>query len=221
MNKLIKVATSVVLIMVAFCAMSFTDNHEYVDLGLPSGTLWATCNVGSTTPEGVGGYFAWGETEPKTMYNLGTYKYCVGGKMTKYCNEASYGYEGYTDTLEYLLPMDDAATANWGSDWCTPTLEQWQELAEYTESSWTTRDGVKGRLFTAGNGNSIFLPAAGYYWDDARESVDELGCYMSNCLMFENSSGMRLYRFDEKGRYVFNFARFTGYTVRPVRTDKK
>ena len=103
------------------------NGHEYVDLGLPSGTLWATCNVGAETPEGYGDYFAWGETELKTTYNLSTYKYTNGSydQLTKYCSNSSYGYNGFTDTLTVLLPEDDAATANWGDGWCMPTADQW------------------------------------------------------------------------------------------------
>ena len=97
------------------------NGHEYVDLGLPSGTLWATCNVGATTPEGYGDYFAWGETTPKSVYNWDTYQYSNGGYtyidefrpyFTKYCNKSEYGYNGYTDTLTILQAGDDAATAN-------------------------------------------------------------------------------------------------------------
>ena len=98
------------------------NGHEYVDLGLPSGTLWATCNVGADTPEGYGDYFAWGETTPKTTYNWNTYKYCNGGEglntLTKYCSDSNFGYNGFTDNLTVLQLMDDdAATVNWGSGW--------------------------------------------------------------------------------------------------------
>ena len=90
------------------------DEHAYVDLGLPSGTLWATCNVGADTPEGYGDYFAWGETQPKDVYNWSNYQYCNGShdQLTKYCNNSSYGYNGFTDNLTTLQPGDDAATAN-------------------------------------------------------------------------------------------------------------
>ena len=90
------------------------NGHEYVDLGLPSGTLWATCNVGAETPESIGSYFAWGETSTKADYDWSTYKYCNGSEntLTKYCNDANYGYNGYSDELVVLQPEDDAATAN-------------------------------------------------------------------------------------------------------------
>ncbi len=137
--------------------------HEYVDLGLPSGLLWATCNVGAETPEDYGDYFAWGETLPKNTYDWSTYQYCMGSiiTMTKYCTDSGYGYNGFTDNLTTLLPEDDAATANWGADWRMPTKEEWQELYQNTTLTWNTQNGVNGWLFTASNGNSLFLPAAG------------------------------------------------------------
>ena len=142
-------------------------DHAYVDLGLPSGLLWATCNVGADAPEDYGDYFdyfAWGETQPKDTYNWSNYQYCNGSSstLTKYCSESNYGYNGFTDDLTTLLPEDDAATANWGSEWRMPTKEEWQELLDNTTHTWTTQNGVNGRRFTASNGNSLFLPAAGF-----------------------------------------------------------
>ena len=139
------------------------NGHDYVDLGLPNGTLWATCNVGATTPEGFGDYFAWGEIQTKTIYDWSTYKYCNGkyNQLTKYCNDDEFGYNGFTDTLTVLLPEDDAATVNWGNGWCMPTYAQWNELCQNTTHTWTTMNGVDGRLFTASNGNTLFLPSAG------------------------------------------------------------
>ena len=141
------------------------DGHSWVDLGLPSGTLWATCNVGANAPEEFGYYFAWGEIQPKDTFNWDTYKYCKNGNeymLTKYCDDASYGYNNYTDNLTVLQHSDDAATANWGNDWRIPTIEEWKELDQNTTHIYTTQHGVYGYLFTAVNGNSIFLPAAGY-----------------------------------------------------------
>ncbi len=143
------------------------NGHAYVDLGLPSGTLWATCNVGAKKPEEYGDYFAWGETEAKEKYNWSTYKYCNGyyNTLTKYCNMSYYGYNGFSDNLTSLEPSDDAATANWGDGWCMPTMDQWNELVDNTGSRWATQNGVYGRFFTALNGNSLFLPAAGSYYE--------------------------------------------------------
>ena len=120
------------------------NDHGYVDLGLPSGTLWATCNVGAETPEGYGDYYAWGETEPKTTYNWSTYQYANGTslddlQLTKYCSQFFFGYDGFTDNLTTLLPEDDAATVNWGAGWCMPTADQWGELLDNTSIAWTTK----------------------------------------------------------------------------------
>lgn len=122
---------------------------EAVDLGLPSGTLWANMNVGASKPEDYGDYFAWGETIPHSdnQYNSESYKWCEGStkRLTKYCTDSSYGWLENIDYLAILLPMDDAATANWGGDWCMPTLIQFGELIKYTTSEWTTQNGIYGR----------------------------------------------------------------------------
>ena len=163
------------------------NGHEYVDLGLPSGTLWATCNVGATTPEGYGDYFAWGETESKTTYSWGTYKYANGSRdqILKYCNVSNYAYYGFTDTLTVLQHSDDAATANWGHGWRMPTMGQWDELYQNTTPSWTTLNGVNGRMYTASNGNSLFLPAAGRFWDDVLVYDGLNGYYWSSSLIID------------------------------------
>ena len=138
-------------------------DHEYVDLGLPSGLLWATCNVGADSPEEYGDYFAWGETQPKDIYDWSNYQHCNGSNntLTKYCPDPCYGYNGFSDNLSTLLPDDDAATVNWGNNWRMPTAIEWSELYQNTTSIWTNQNGVNGRLFIASNGNSLFLPAAG------------------------------------------------------------
>ena len=95
------------------------NGHDYIDLGLPSGTMWATCNVGAENPEGYGDYFAWGETQPKAIYTDSNYVYSNGGceDFTKYCTKPEFGYNGFTDNLKTLQPSDDAATVNWGEGW--------------------------------------------------------------------------------------------------------
>ena len=104
------------------------DTHAYVDLGLPSGTLWATCNVGADYPWEYGNYYAWGETKTKTSYNWSTYTKGDEDKLTKYCSKSDKGNNGFTDKLTKLQPGDDVSTAQWGSGWCMPTKEQWEEL---------------------------------------------------------------------------------------------
>ena len=139
------------------------NGHVYVDLGLPSGIKWATCNVGATTPEGYGDYFAWGETEPKDYYDWSTYKWCNGTErtMTKYCTNSYFGTVDNKTTLELT---DDAARVNWGGNWRMPTKTEQDELRNTSNCTWTwtTQNGVNGYKVTSKkNGNSIFLPAAG------------------------------------------------------------
>lgn len=196
---------------------------EYVDLGLPSGTLWATCNVGASSPEQYGNYYAWGETSPKDEYSWATYKYCSGTNRTlnKYCSNNSMGvYDGKNE----LETIDDAASVNKGKMWETPTYEQVTELTDtkYTKSEWTTYNGVKGRLVTSLiNGKSIFLPAAGYnsykspssvggeslYWT---KSVDKYSYWSYDCARVMTVS---TYNFNTIG----NWERYKGLVIRPVR----
>ena len=193
---------------------------SYIDLGLPSGTLWASWNVGAASPEGYGDYFAWGETQPKDIYSLSNYQYSSGshGKLSKYCNDARYGDNGFTDDLIVLLPEDDAAVANWGDDWRMPTREEWNELLNHTTHTLTTQNGVNGRLFTASNGASLFLPAAGYYWGNT--FCDEGSCeYWSNMLDTEEPYDAWLLYISYSNYYcVGSTLRFHGQSVRAVRS---
>ena len=160
------------------------NGHEYVDLGLPSGILWATCNVGADTPEGFGDYLAWGETAPKDIYDWKSYRY--GNfrydryELNKYCTDSCYGLDGFVDELVVLEPGDDAARACWGGDWRIPSIEEWEELFQNTTGGWMVQNGVKGWLLTATNGNSLFLPAAGYWW--GTDFNADLGLYWSSSL---------------------------------------
>ncbi|MBQ6955005.1 MAG: hypothetical protein IJP80_00090, partial [Bacteroidales bacterium] len=108
-----------------------------------------------------------------------TYRYCNGGydQLTKYCSMGSYGYNGFTDNLTVLEAMDDAATQALGSGARMPTADEWRELINNTTSAWTTQNGVKGRKFTASNGKSLFLPAAGCRWDDELNDAGSYGDY--------------------------------------------
>ena len=201
-----------------------SDDHDYVDLGLPSGTLWATCNIGADTPEGYGDYFAWGETHPRTIYNWSTYQYCMGNynTLTKYCSNPYYGYNGFTDSLIILLPEDDAATANWGNGWRMPTNEEWQELYQNTTNTWrTTQNGVNGRLFTAPNGNSLFLPAAGRRWDFELLYVGSSGYYWSSSLDSDTPGRAWNFRFISDRYYMANFYRSNSLSVRAVRSARQ
>lgn len=198
--------------------------HEWVDLGLPSHTLWAKCNVGANSPEECGNYFAWGETTPKDNYSWITYKYSMGSfqTLTKYCYQSDYGYNGFRDNLKELLPVDDAATANWGSGWQMPSVAQQVELinTEYTTTAWTIQNGMYGRLITSNsNGNSIFLPATGYYEyrEDMSTSLRDVGGghYWSRSL--DGSDSAHDLRFASGGFGCSSYYRECGLCVRPVR----
>ena len=209
--------------LVANFAVSSGGDHAYVDLGLPSGLLWATCNVGADAPEDYGDYFAWGETQPKDTYNWSTYQYCNGSSstLTKYCNNSSYGYNGFTDNLTTLLPEDDAATANWGNDWRMPTKEEWQELYNNTTVTWTTQNGVNGLLFTASNGNSLFLPAAGNRWYDELYYVGNYGYYWSSSLYTVNPDyAWYFFYFNSGSTGMSRYYRYYGHSVRAVRSAR-
>lgn len=198
------------------------NGHEYVDLGLPSGTLWAICNVGANKPEDYGNYYAWGETSTKNTYIWATYKYANGGckKLTKYCSDSEYGNNGFIDNLTELQEGDDPATANWGNGWRTPSKAQWKELENRTTKQWTTRNGVKGKLFTSKkNGQAIFLPAAGLRGrgDNLRDS-DTLGFYWSRSLNADYPYYASYLLFSSDNGYMStNPYRSFGYAVRPVR----
>ena len=204
------------------------NGREYVDLDLPSGTLWATCNVGANSPEEYGDYFAWGDTAPKDGYNWSHYKWCdlSGYAMTKYCTHSEYGYNGFTDGKTELDPEDDAATANWGSSWRMPSVNQTQELcnSNYTTSEWRTKNGVNGRKITSkSNGNSIFLPAAGRRWDDDDELnlAGSYGGYWSSSLnpdYDDNAYGLNFYSGDWSWGGLCDF-RSSGLSVRAVRVQ--
>lgn len=203
MNRILKTIAAIMLMMVFALGCTKPDEpnnggnnneidlngHEFVDLGLSSGTLWATCNIGADVSEGYGDYFAWGETEPWTDYYDN--KYCNREGMddfgelslTKYCNNPEFGYNGFSDDLTILQPIDDAAIVNWGSGWRMPTKDEWSELYDETEHIWTNKNGICGMLFKGSNGNELFLPASGSYYGEGDETlVGELGLYWASSL---------------------------------------
>ena len=212
----------------ATCKVS-VPKTEYVDLGLPSGTLWATYNIGATSPEDYGDYFAWGETEGyndgKTYFGLETYKWCEGSSstLTKYCTNSSYGYNGFTDDKTELDLEDDAAYVNWGPDWCMPSDEQFRELinSSYTTIEWTAQNGVNGRKITSKtNGNSIFLPAAGYREDSSLNEGGWFGYYWSRTLISGNPRIAWDLLFGSSGINTYQQSRYVGRSVRPVRSQE-
>ena len=192
------------------------NGYDYVDLGLPSGLKWATCNVGATAPEGYGDYFAWGETSPKSNYTSETYKYCNGSfdNVTKYCTDSYYGTVDNKTTLEL---SDDAARVNWGGTWRMPTEAEQDELRNNCTWTWITQNGVDGYKVTSKtNGNSIFLPAAGYRSGTSVYDVGSDGDYWSSSL-YESHPGFAFYLCFDSGKvdWFFNL-RHEGRPVRAV-----
>lgn len=209
------------------CIVTVTEPvepYEYVDLGLPSGTLWATFNVGAENPEDYGDYFAWGETQAKEDYSWDTYQLCNASydALTKYCSQSDYGFEGFTDELTTLLPEDDAATSIWGSKWQMPTSAQQTELlsGEYTNNVWTTQNGVNGwKITSKSNGNSIFLPAAGSRNGTNVSQAGSQGLYWSHSIYPEESCEAWYFQFSSSNSsWDFDY-RNIGMSIRPVRKD--
>ena len=190
------------------------NGHEWVDLGLPSGTKWATCNVGANSPEGYGDYFSWGETTTKEIYDCITYKYCNDDPrmLTKYCNNIDYGNNGFTDTLTSLEITDDAATANWGAGWCMPTAVEWEELLSMCKWTWMSN----GYKVVGPNGNGLFFPAAGFREGSSLSSVGSYGYYWSSSLDTDSPYNTRSLRFGSEYYNVFISHRFGGLSVRPI-----
>ncbi len=196
---------------------------EAVDLGLPSGILWATCNVGATAPEEYGDYFAWGEVEPKSYYNWeneGDYKWGV----YNYYDAENKGMTKYnkTDGKTVLDPEDDAAAVNWGGDWRMPTSAELEELCNRNNCTWTwTTDyngtGVAGRIVTSKtNGNSIFLPAAGYRVDSSLYGAGSDGNYWSSSLSTSSPDYANYLDFYSVVYVWYDYYRCRGLSVRAV-----
>ena len=190
------------------------NGYEYVDLGLPSGLKWATCNVGASAPEEYGGYYAWGETEEKNNNSWDTYKWgnYYDYSLTKYCTENVYGI---FDNKTVLDPEDDVAHVKWGGSWRMPTATEQVELGEECNWEWTTLNDVNGYKVTGPNGNSIFLPAAGYCIGTGIYYTGSDGHYWSSSLSFSSESAYYARFYGDV--YKFNYSsRFYGYSVRPV-----
>ena len=211
-----------------------TENgHKWVDLGLPSGLKWATCNVGANAPEEYGDYFAWGEIEPyyssqnpviwksgKTSgYSWNSYRWCEGNEttLTKYNNSSLYGQVvDYKATLE---PADDAARVNWQGKWRMPTQKEFYELinSDYCTTEWVSQNGVEGEKITSiKNGNSIFLPAAGAWGKTKNQYVGLDGVYWSSTLDTEEPLGAWGLQVFSRNVIGFSNYRYIGYSVRAV-----
>ena len=201
----------------------------WVDLGLPSGLLWASCNLGATTPEEYGYYYAWGETQTKSEYSWANYIYgdynSWTGTYTMYKYNTAESY-GTVDNMTTLEASDDVATAVLGSGARIPTKAEWQELLDNTTAEWTTVDNVingpiNGRKFTAANGSSLFLPAAGYRDGSSLYDDGSVGYYWSSSLLVSNpinAWGMYFYSHGQGVDYSIGYRNY-GQSVRAVRSQ--
>ena len=214
---------------IVFNACRIADNHSsgavvWVDLGLPSGLLWADRNVGAARPEDGGDYFAWGEAAAKSDYSWATYRHANGDhdQLTRYCTDTDCGYNGFTDSRTILRPMDDAATQALGKGVRTPSKDEWEELMANTTATWATVNGVRGRMLAASNGNRLFLPAAGYRNGTSLNGADSLGLYWSSSLCESQPDYAEFLFFYSGYQYMGNlrYYRYYGQSVRPVRSAR-
>ena len=222
--------------------MMDSQHHEYVDLGLPSGTLWATCNIGASVPEENGLFFAWGDVEghnrdyrfPHEEYkwsegkgHMFVNKYTFADKRTYGCWYKDGIYVGtVVDGVTYknltnLLPEDDAAMAIWGKEWCMPTVDQISELCDKrnTVIKLVKANGVMGYLVRSKrNKKTLFFPTRGSI--PYLEDVPEQGAYWSCSLCTDDSSCASILKFSSDRVYVDEYLRFYGLMIRPVRNTR-
>lgn len=179
--------------------------YESVDLGLPSGTLWAKYNIGATSESDYGDLFAWGATEP----------YRLNG-TTPIDNTGNYG-ASYANKIQHdLYPNEDVATVKWGKGWRMPTKAQLDELLANTTVEWTAINGINGRKFTASNGNYIFLPSAGYVTGGTLSYLGKGGNYWVRSFYSASNAWRLSFYSSEQG--VGTNSRILGFSVRPVRS---
>lgn len=180
------------------------SKHEYVDLGLPSGIKWATCNVGADLPWDKGDFYAWGEIEPKSDYSASTYKFYSNG-YTKY---------GTIDGKYRLEKEDDVAQCLWGTDWRMPTYEELQELKEYCSFTWVDQDDICAVKATGPNGNFIYLPLPGNYTGSYIYFEGSVGSYWSCDLQYDSYA--KDLDFGKNSQSLNGDTRYHGQSVRPV-----
>ena len=197
--------------------------RDYVDLGLPSGLKWATCNVGANKPEEYGDYFAWGETEAKQEYISENYENVIVIRKKGFLGI------GKKEKLLYIIyfdisgnPQYDVARKNWGGNWRMPTKAELEELEKNCRWEWTIQNGVNGCKVTGPNGNSIFFPAAGYRRGTSPELGTSLysdgyrgGYWSSTPDEFNDGSAYNL-GFNDGYERVYDCSRGIGLTVRPI-----
>ena len=204
--------------------------EKWVDLGLPSGNLWASYNIGGNRPEDYGDYFSWGATDTKTAFTWSTYEHAEWGVdiygregyyLIKYCSRQSDGLEGFTDNLTELQQADDAARVNWGSGARIPTKEEWQELKDHTTHDYAEINGICGRRFTGSNGKSIFIPFAGYINNESMNDDSFYGYYWSKALYTNAPNYAWVFVCGEGGCNIASQQmRILGASVRAVRSGK-
>ena len=195
--------------VVSFTTLAESAYNEYVDLGLPSGLKWATCNVGANSPEEYGNYYAWGEVLTKTEYSSSN---CPTFGLTK----SELQSQGYIDGEGNLTAQYDAATLNWGGNWRLPTKAEMQELIDNCTWKWTTQNGVKGYKVTGPNGNYIFLPAAGCRYGSSLNYAGSIGCYWSSTPIESDSNNAYYLSFNSDNHSMSSNQRSYGQSVRPV-----
>ncbi len=175
------------------------SGHEYVDLGLPSGLKWATCNVGASSPEEYGDYYAWGEIDTKSEYTKDNSK-TYGKSMSDISGNSTY----------------DVARAKWGGSWRLPTKDELEELASKCTWLWTTQNGRKGYKVIGPNRNSIFLPAAGYRYESSLLLAGRNADYWSSTPLESDDGYAYSLLFNSSHHSVAGTPRLHGQSVRPV-----
>ena len=192
----------------------WSRGYEWIDLGLPSGLLWASTNVGAEKSEDFGLYFAWGETQGyedvtiDKQFTWDDYKFGTEDNLTKYND---------TDGLT-ILELEDDVTYQSDNSCRMPTKADFEELTANTTSTWETLNGVNGRRFTSTNGNSIFVPAAGCCYDGSVLSVGSYGLLWSSSLNERSSRNVWVLCFNSDGVGMLDMGRCNGYTVRAVKS---
>ena len=196
------------------------NGYDYVDLGLPSGTLWATMNVGASKPSDFGLYFQWGDTQGYTIDQVETSegRKKLASDWSDYKFGTSPNFTKYTTTGATLELEDDAAHVNMGRDWHMPSPKQIRELLHNTTNAWTTQDGVNGRLFTSKKNfsKSIFIPAAGDAWKVLIECNGIYGSIWSSMLSVIYVNGGQYLSFSSRDTELGSYVRRIGFPVRGV-----
>lgn len=184
------------------------NGHGYIDLGLPSGLKWATCNVGANSPEGYGDYYAWGETKTKSEYT-------EGNSLTYNKSVSTLQSEGIISSAGNLNRNYDAASANWGSSWRMPTKAELDELISKCKWTWTTQNGKNGYKVTGPNGKSIFVPAAGRRSGASLGRASDYGLYWSSTVYDDTDRAYSLFFCKSNHSTEWGLSD-RGFSVRPV-----